>query len=287
MFACGNGSDADEQATVTVASSVPLASSTPSSDGRPELALPAGIEVFVEFPRYLHAARRVEVGFDNRAGDTDVTITAVALRSPLFEPVPAEARDTAINVGRRRDLQIGLGPSLCPAPSGPSLVEVTAEIGGLVQHGLVEVDATPLERISAQECGREFVLGRVGIEYAPAFTVADGVVETNIDLTRVEGDEPVAVTGVRGSVLLELIPATSATPLAVLAGDGTDVSVPVRLRVIRCDPHAVIESKKTFELSMWVAIGERDPQHLVVAPTGELRAALEQLIEDCLDEQLG
>lgn len=278
-LACG-GDDADgEPVAPTLDATVAPPATEPTA-----LTLPSGVTVFVEFPRYLHAARRLEVAFDNQS-DSELTVTELVLRSPLFEPVAPDPRQTIVEVGRRRDLQIGLGAALCPAPSGPSEVEVTAEIGGQRQHGLVAIDPAPLDRISADECGRQFVLEQVGIGYAGVPAVVDGVVETSIELRRLAGDEPITATAVRGSVLLELRPATAADPLAALPGDVDQASFPVRIRVSRCDPHAVIESKKTFELSIWVSIGDREPQRIVVTPEGELRAVLEGLIQDCLRAQ--
>ena len=264
----------------------PATSSAPASTVLPRLDLPTGLTVFVEYPRYLHAARRLEVGFDN-ASETSLTVSELALRSPLFEPAAPEEPETVVAPGRRRDLQIGLGGAVCPAPAGPSLVEVTATVDGDEQHGLVEIDPAPLDRISAQECGSAFVLENVALGFAQGHTVVDGEVATTIDVDRLEGDEPVTVDAIRGSVLIELRPTTDSTPLATLPTGETALSIPVRLRVIRCDAHAVTESKKTFIMAIWVAVGEREPQRVLIELEGELRAALQGLIEDCVREEAG
>jgi len=287
-FGCAGGGKGRDGAPrdETAPADVPATSETPVTT-LAELAVPAGVGVFIEFPRYLHAQRRLEVGFDNRLGDTELTVTELVLRSPLFEPIAPDDHDTGIVAGRRRDLQIGLGPPVCPAPPGPSMVEITAEIGGVSRHGLVEIDPAPLERISATECGREYVLQRFDLGYRPEFVVTDGVVQATVDIGRVDGHEPLTVDSMRGSVLLDLRPAAPGDPLAVITGADEDVSIPVSLRVIRCDPHAVIESKKTFELMIWVTVGNGETQDLVVAPSGQLRSVLEQLIDDCLRQQSG
>lgn len=264
--------------STTTATTAPTA---PTSSTLPVVELPAGVEVLVEFPRYLQLERRLEVGFDNRS-DSELIVESVGVRSALFEPVALDQPSTEIEIGRRRDLQIGLGPAVCPAPDGPVQVEVVAEIDGVRQHGLVDVPAAPLEQISATECGRVFVYEQVDVGYSPVFTVQDEVLATQLVVDRVAGDEPIEVSNVRGSVLLELRPAADGAPLGTLAPGEDALSVPVELRVIRCDPHAVIESKKTFQLAVWVAVGSRETQHLVVPPEGELRAALEVLIDECL-----
>ena len=253
----------------------------------PALDLPDGVEVFVEFPRYLHLQRRLEVGFDNNAGAEELVIESVGLRASLFTPVALDEPDTRVEAGRRRDLQIGLGTAVCPAAAGPAQVEVVAEIGGVRQHGLIDVPIEPLQRISDAECGRELVLESVDVAFSDEFAVDDGVLTTAVTLARRAGDEPIEVTNVRGSVLLELVPAAAATPLAAMAPDEREVEVPVQLRVIRCDPHAVTESKKTFQLAIWIAVGDRETQHLVISPEGALRDELQALIEECLRTESG
>jgi len=281
------GSCSGESASTTVESAPPSTSESPAlvDSSEPKLRLPAGIDVFVEFPRYLQLQRRLEVAVDN-TDDEPVVVTEVALRSPLFQDVAAEERSTEVEAGRRRDLQIGLGAVVCPAPAGPSFVELAATVEGVVQRGWVEVDPTPLQRISDDECGQAFVQERVALGYASDFTVTDGVVAAALSVQRRGGDDAVAITSFRGSVLIELLPADAgAEPLAELTPGEETLTVPVQMRVIRCDPHAVIESKKTFQLATWVAVGDRQPQRLVVPPDGELRATLEGLIEDCLRAQ--
>lgn len=277
----GCAAAADEGTSAASTTTVTAAPTAPTSSTLPAVELPAGVDVFVEFPRYLQLQRRLEVGFDNRS-DHELIIESVGLRSVLFEPVELDQPSTEIEIGRRRDLQMGLGAAVCPALDGPVQVEVVAEIDGVRQHGLVDVPAAPLEQISATECGRVFVYEQVDIGYAPEFTVRDGVLATQLVVDRVDGDEPIEVSNVRGSVLLELSPAADDLPLGTLAPGEDALAVPVQLRVIRCDPHAVIESKKTFQLAVWVAVGSRETQHLVVPPEGELRAALEVLIDECL-----
>lgn len=274
IVGCGGGDQADDATRATGSLVAP-------STTLPTIELPAGVEVFVEFPRYLHLQRRLEVAFDNQS-DQEILVEAVGVRSPLFEPVALEEPSSDVEVGRRRDLQVGLGVAVCPPPDGPTQVEVVAQIGAVRRHGVVEVPVEPLARISATECGRKLVLEHVEVGYADEHTVRDGVLETGLTLRRLQGDEPIAVTNVRGSVLIELAAQTASTPVAVMAPDADTLDVPVRLRVIRCDPHAVIESKKTFQLATWIAVGDREAQHLVVSPEGELRAALQTLIDDCL-----
>ena len=141
-----------------------------------------------------------------------------ALRASLFTPVALDEPDTRVEAGRRRDLQIGLGTAVCPAAAGPAQVEVVAEIGGVRQHGLIDVPIEPLQRISDASAGASSCWRTSTSAFSDEFAVDDGgVLTTAVTLARRAGDEPIEVTNVRGSVLLELVPAKAATPLAAMA----------------------------------------------------------------------
>ena len=243
--------------------------------------VPGGMTVFVEFPRYLHAQRRLEVAFDN-TGASDIGVVDVALRSPLFAAVPAARHDTVVRSGRRRDLQIELGAPVCPAPSGASEVAVTLEVDGDLRHGAIEVDAAPLERISATECGQLFVEDSVALGFGPEFDVTDDVVSAKVELARRATDEIVAIDAVRGTVLLGLRPIDAGEPAASLEPSQQATSLAVEIEVTRCDPHAVTESKKSFDFAMWVTIGERPQQYVIVRPAGDLLQQLQTLIDRCV-----
>jgi len=246
-----------------------------------ELVLPDGVVVGVEFPRYLHVQRRLEAIIDNQS-DVDITVIDVALRSPLFEAVDADVHDYTVASGRRQDLQMGVGDSICPPAGEPSMIELTVEIGGARQHGLVEIDATPIARINETECNERLVLEHVDIAFGPEFEVADGVMTTAINLTRRTGDDPITLTATRGSVLIVIASIGAAEPLATLASGDEGAAAPVTMHVGRCEAHAVADAKKPFNFSAWVTIGDSPEYFVTVVPDGELKAALEDLIQECI-----
>lgn len=248
-----------------------------------ELVLPDGLVVGVEFPRYLMVQRRLEAIIDNQS-DVELTVIDIALRSPLFEPVDADVHDYTVAAHLRQDLQMGVGDSICPPVAGPSMIEMTIEIDGERQHGLVEIDATPIERISDTECNQEFVLDNVDIEFGPEFEVADGVMTTAITLTRRSGADTIRLTATRGSVLIVVLPVEAPEPLATLPSGETNVAAPVTMHVGRCEAHAVADAKKPFQFAVWVTVGDSPELFVTVTPEGELRAALEALIQECIAE---
>ena len=280
--------------TLSVAA-VACASSAAGAAGRSsalpgQLMLPDGLTVGVEFPRYLHVERRLEAIIDNQS-DVDVTVIDVALRSPLFEPLDADIHDYTVAAHLRRDLQLGVGEAICPPMDGPSMMEMTVEIDGERQNGLVEIDPAPIEAINDTECDQQFVLDTVDIELGRDFEVADGVITTAITMTRRTGDDRIALTAARGTVLFLLEPAEPAEPaepvepvepLATAEGDERSATAPITLRVVRCEPHAVAESKKSLQFSVWVTIGASSEYFVTIVPGDDLVVALEALVQACV-----
>jgi hypothetical protein len=228
--------------------------------------------------------RRLEAIIDNQS-DTAIVVVDVTLRSPLFEPVPPDAHDYTVAAGRRQDLQMGVGESICPPVDEPSMVEMTVEIGGERRHGLVEIDIEPLMDLHTRECGERLVFELANVEWGPDFTVDDGVVATTVTLTRRQGDEPMSITNVRGTVLYLVLPATPPSegrPLGTMAPGESSGSAAVIMRVGRCEPHAVADVKKPYSFAVWVTVGDSEPYFLEVLPGAELQSALGGLLQECI-----
>lgn len=248
------------------------------------LELPDGLAVGVEFPRYLMVERRLEAIIDNQS-DTDVVVIDVALRSPLFEPVEPDDHDYRVAAGLRQDLQMDVGESICPSPEGASMIEMTVEIDGRRSHGLVEIDVSPIAKINTRECGERFVFEHADVEWGPEFTVDSGVLTTTVTLTRRDGDEAMAVTAVRGTVLYLVLPAAEppdGEPLGTMAVDDSTGTAPVLMRVGRCEPHAVADVKKPYSFNVWVTIGDSDPYPIELLPGEEIKGALAELLQECI-----
>ena len=264
----------------TAAAASPATSEPPAE----MLILPDGVEVGVELPRYLMVQRRLEVIIDNQS-DTAIVLVDVALRSPLFEPVAPDSHDYTVAAGLRQDLQMGVGESICPPVDEPSMVEMTVEIDGERRHGLVEIDIEPLIELYTRECGERLVFEHADVEWGPDFAVDDGVVTTAVTLTRRQGDEPMSITNVRGTVLYLVLPASPPSegePLGTMAAGESTGSAPVIMRVGRCEPHAVADVKKPFSFGIWVTVGDSEPYFLEVLPGTELQSALGGLLQECI-----
>ena len=70
-------------------------------------------------------------------------------------------------------------------------------------------------------------------------------------------DAPLTLTSVDGSVMFDLELTDTATVLP-----GRAASVPVRIRPGRCDPHAFLESKRTFLFTAYVTPREGEATYL-------------------------
>jgi hypothetical protein len=259
--------------------------SPPTSEPPAEMfTLPDGVVVGVELPRYLMVQRRLEAIIDNQS-DTAIVVVDVALRSPLFEPVAPDRHDYTVAAGLRQDLQMGVGASICPRPDEPSMLEMTVEIDGERRHGRVELDIEPLNELHSRECGERLVFEHADVAWGPEFTVDDGVLTTTVTLTRRQGDEPLAVTNVRGTVLYLVLPPSppaDGEPLGTMASGETVATAPVLMRVGRCEPHAVADVKKPYSFGVWVTLADSEPYFLEVLPGPEIQAALAGLLQDCI-----
>jgi hypothetical protein len=250
----------------------------------PMLDLPDGVSVGVEFPRYLMVQRQLEAIVDNQS-ETDIIVVDVALRSPLFEPVEPDVHDYPVAAGRRQDLRMGVGESICPPADEPSMIEMTVEIDGERRHGLAEIDISPISKINTRECGERFVFEHANVEWGPEFSVDDGVLTTTVTLTRRDGNETMSVTAVRGTVLYLVLAAgetSDGTPLGTMVAGESSGSAPVVMRVGRCEPHAVADVKKPYSFGVWVTIGDSEPYPIELLPGEEIKAALAELLQECI-----
>lgn len=290
IVALSFGAVATAQPSLTTADSQPPDTGAAGA-GLDPLVLPDGLHISVEFPRYLMLERRLEAIIDNQS-EADVTIVDVALRSPLFEPVEPDAHDYIVAARWRADLRMSVGASICPPTDGTSMLEMTVEIDGEHQHGVVEIDISPIAKINTTECNEQFVHENTDVTYGPAFDVVDGALTTTITLARRAGDEPITVTQARGSVLFIIKPAEPlgpGVPMAVMASGVATAAAPITITVGRCEAHAVADAKKPYLFAAWISVGDIEPVFVTMQPDGAIKAALEVLLQECiaLDDSYG
>lgn len=248
------------------------------------LDMPDGVTVDLLFLRGQELNRRAALRVSNGSGET-VTVASAQLRSPFFEIVSPADTDVLIPSGRTIDVLVDYGPSVCPAPTAPTLAELVVTVGdGETRSGVIVLpDHSALMR-NGRECDQRFVTDQVDVTFSDEFSVDGDVVHTTLELDRVSGSDPISVDYIRGTVTMSVEPDSDTTPVAVVKSDNRSVAIPLMIWVGRCDEHAVIESKRNYHFRVWVSVGEVHEQLLIVqVPEGsDLWSALETLMYECV-----
>ncbi len=283
--ACSAGGSSQPTAS-TSAPATPAPSTAPvSSEPPPPLA--GAVTVDVSYIPNLALLRSLEIAVAD-GGDADATITDIGFRSPLFASVPSHDVGTVVDAGRTRDLALALGDATCPPASGPSVVDIAVDVGGVAAAASYPVpDADRLVELNARECGQRAVLAAADIRFGPHHPIVDDVMAATIEVTRRGSDEPITVTDVGGTLLFSVRPRGPHGALATMESGEQTATVEIGVEVHRCDAHTVSQSQISYRFPVWVAVGERETQYIVLEPDPSLRAALEQLVHACLEREAG
>jgi hypothetical protein len=249
-------------------------------------AAPTWLAVEADYPRYLHHVRRVNLETTN-SGPADVVITRRVLRAAHFEEVaPVEDRISTVWAGAQVDIQAEFGQVRSCEDVGPFEAWVEYDYASDRDtppvRAVIPIDPAPLDEIRDRECARQAVLDAVDIRFEDP-RIDGSRVTAAIALSRLEGDDRIAVESLLGSVIFTMAPATpgEGSLAEVLPGAG-GTTLPVAFEVARCDPHAVGQSTKTYELTLWVAVGDRPAQAVPFTAGPELRNALDSILDECL-----
>ncbi len=246
--ACGAQDDAPAAAG---GSSADASSSAPALRTGPPVPPVAGIAGEVVENRTDRAAGgQVQVKV-SATGDEPFSVTAVALDSPGFTPLPAVPVTASFVPGRRIDLPTPYGDPVCDTAAEPAAARLTVvRPDGAVEELRVPLAAEVLTAVHARSCAAIAVQELVAV--AVTDLVADGDALTGrLVLTRT-GDDDAAVTAARveGNVLYT---AEAELPLE-LAGGEREVSAGITFGTARCDPHALAETKQPYLMPLAVTV---------------------------------
>lgn len=234
--------------------------------------------------------RRIQVAVTNR-GDAPVTVRAVALAAPGYADLPPTPKDSRIAAGGRVDLPVVLGEARCADGTTQSAGQavVTARVqaeGGAereVEVALPQPDET-LDRLLTRECAQLALARAMSVTFAPTWTPApvDGhrTLLGALVVERQESAEALTVAGTAGNVIFSMHPLDEArSPLLVLAPGEDRAEIPIEITASRCDPHALADSKRTFFLPLWAAVGEGEELSTFITMDEPARVVLEELIQ--------
>ncbi|MDN4477914.1 hypothetical protein QQX10_06540 [Demequina sp. SYSU T00039] len=240
------------------------------------------------YPRTLQADRMVEVRVSSTS-EGEVRVTAATLQSGYFADVPATEREVRVWEGHEARIRVALGEPVCPAGVGAAddarvALSVAVEGTGVAQEVAVPTDV--LAAINAAECTAHEAIAVAAPALGAPGEAVGGTLATTLVLERAQRDVPVTVTAIAGSVIFAVDTEQGALP-ATLAADQGRLEVPVSIRVARCEPHAFAESKKTFLFKTWLEAGEADEAYVELYAEGDLRDALQALVDACGEEARG
>lgn len=225
-------------------------------------------------------------------GGAPVQVVRLQVRGRSWTTVPPTVREEVLEPGSALAFPVAYGVADC-AQDGPSTLVVGYRRDGSLHEARVRVPASDplLPRLHARECALAALGRTASVSFSPGWTRRGDVAVGELRLDRRRGGEPVAVTAVDGSVIFTLR-ATGALPVSLPgalpvsqpgpAARGT-VRVPVEATPTRCDPHALAESKRTYDFSIAVVVGDAAPLTVTARPQPADLPLLQQLVRDvCL-----
>ncbi|NEK59726.1 hypothetical protein GCU56_17860 [Geodermatophilus sabuli] len=199
-------------------------------------------------------------------GDQPFTITALALDSPGFEPLPAAPMTAAFAPRRVIELPVRYGEPRCTAEPAPVAARLTVlRPDGAAQEVRVPLSGDDLDVVHREECAVAGVLSEAAISLMGLTLEGDEVRGAVVLTRRGSGDRPIVVTDARGSVVLDV--SADGLPLELGEGD-VEASVAVAFTPATCAPHVLAETKQPFVFPLLVAVGDREgvPVPLPVEP---------------------
>ncbi|MGY1633064.1 hypothetical protein ACI784_15290 [Geodermatophilus sp. SYSU D01186] len=188
------------------------------------------------------------------SGTEPFTVTAVALDSPGFAALPPTSLTAEFAPGRVIDLPTPYGEPDCAAGPDPVAARLTlTRAGGTVEEVRVPLAGDDLSVVHREECAVAGVVAVAGVALT-GLTVDGEMATGSVVLTRRgDDDRAVAVTDVRGSVLVDV--ALAGLPLELGAGQD-EASGAITLTVATCEPHVLAETKQPFLFPLQVVVGD-------------------------------
>ena len=216
-------------------------------------------------------------------GNQELDIGAVQLSSPQFEPVPPEPRDVPVASGGRVVIPLPFGTVQCDrVPGEPA--ELITHVDGQEGHvALDERSSGVLSDLHDTECTAAAVLASVDLHLGETWErTGERTIEGEVELVQRSAGVTAAVEEVLGNVIFSVSTAGSADSPLEVADDRPSAADAIAITAARCDPHALIEYKRTFILGAWVRVDGGEPTRVDIEADGGARRALEELLGSCI-----
>lgn len=277
------------------------AQSSTSTDGRPDpSARPPSVTAPVATPAVpgmsgLAVRLRTDVAvggqFQTRISNTGsepFSVLGVSLDSPGFERLPVTGRTADYNPGATIDLPTPYGPAVCG--EGVRVDPLFTALQVQRPDGRTEEIRLPLEapddiiaRIHREECHVLALAAaatvRLGSDLSSEQADGQAVLRTTVNLTRGTNTEAIALVGLRGSVVFDLLFADDSEPPPSMPADENELVVPVVLRNATCEAHVLGETKQPFLFPFYVTFDGGEAQYGTLEVSPEQQDALWSYIQ--------
>lgn len=240
-----------------------------------------------ETRRSLHLA----VGYDGERGG-DVRLATIQLDTPLFEAVPPQTRDAEVPPGGRAVVMpLEFGPAQCDGRGGEGdegegdgePAELVLDVDG--EEVRVPIDERPegmLAALHRAECAMEAVRDEVDLRLGDTWErTGPRTVEGDVLMDQRRPGAAVAIDEIEGNVIF-FVHSDGRRPWLQVTDDRPSASGRVAIEASRCDPHALIEYKRTFVFVAWVGIDGGEPVRVDVEAEGETQRVLADLLSECI-----
>lgn len=210
-------------------------------------------------------------------GAAPVEVVRLQLRAPGWVEVAPTVRSDVVRPGRRIAFPVEYGAAVCER-DGAARVVVGHRTGGGLQELdlLVPADDPLLPRLHRHECAVRALGEAVEIAFDQSWRREGDVVTGRLVVRRRDGATPVTLASVEGTVVFTL---RTGAPLPLTLTSGR-TEVPVTVTASRCDVHALIESKRSYDFPYVATLGGGEPLTVTVRPDGRGVALLERLLAD-------
>jgi len=216
-------------------------------------------------------------------GKQDLEIAAVQLDSPQFELAPPQVRDVPVAASDRVAIPLPFGRPQC-GDVADERPEVIARIAG--EDVRMEIEERPdglLSELRDIECAASAVLASVDLHLGDTWNrTQPRTIEGEIELDQRSSGATAVLEEVRGNVIFTVRSADAGGSAIEVSDDTPSASGPIAITASRCDPHALIEYKRTFIISAYVALNGGERTRVDITAQGGARRALEELLTSCM-----
>ena len=249
-----------------------------SGSGEPAAPLTATLQRSTLFET--HRSLRLTV---TNGGNQDVEIAAVQLDSPLFEPVAPQVRDVPVPASDHVAIPLPFGTAQCDdvADDPPELIARLASDD--VPVAIEEIPSGVLSELNTEECAATAVLASVDLHLGDTWQRTEGrTIEGEVELAQRSSGVTATLDELRGNVIFAVSVGGEAGSALEVADATPTAAGPVAITAARCDPHALIEYKRTFIFTAYVVVDDGEPTRVDFEAEGGARRALEELLRSCM-----